>query len=1030
MKHIKPVDTLKCVLCMILLLLAGAALGEDTSFLVLPEGTVEIEDEAFCGDRSITSIVLPEGVKSIGYKAFGDNENLIEVIFPISSSPELLLMDEEALAGSDNAIIFRGNILFYKKEKDSVTITNYKPGSSNELTIPQTICGLPVKTIGEGAFEDLLFLEKLVLPEGLTTISDEAFKNCESLGEIYFPSTLESIGKSAFEYCGLSCDTLRFYLPDHLKSIAGFNINEYDGSFDRCNALLLCGKTSETAAVLTDGDYAYTCAGEEDFLYRYEAAEEKGETGRRVWLVDYRGTAEEVSIPAGIQGIKVSIYTYTVGSKVYSIGVYTAFRDNKTVRKVTIPEGTIYIDASSFGNAENLEKVILPSSGLIRLEETALSNSEKASLSGGNVLMYKKEDNQAVILSYSGSASEVTVPSTIHNLPVRVISEGAFKSCNTLTKLVLPEGIDTIGDQAFADNENLKEIVFSFSDLFLMPAGALSGSDSAVLSGANILLWDQQDDCAVIEKFYGTASEVTVPAAISDLPVRGIAGGAFRKCVSLTKVSLPEGIAWIDSLAFADNEKLKEVAFASSSDTVFAFSDILSGSSGASCNGGSILFLKKQDNGATVIKYEGTAASLTIPSSFMGVPVTSVDAGAAMGSKGLTSLVVSEGITEIQEQAFMGTSLTQVQFPSTLTLIDAKAFANTGLGLVLIPKGVSRIADDAFDGAADFVPAVYQDSYAEGWCSSHSITPWTISRLGVSAHSQSDIISFIKAHPSQTSKTTTFRREPTDSPYAPGLISEEDIENAVNMVNQIRYIAGLNADVVNNPEWEEMLGAAAMVNGLNGNLSHFPSRPEEWADSSCDDLYALARRGAGSSNLCVGLGNLANSVLSAYMHDSDAGNINRVGHRRWILNPSMAKTAFGFYSRFSNFLGGFSGMYVFDETGSGNQAPVAWPARQMPISHFVDSGSQAWSVSFGKPLDQSAIHVKLVRGSDGKTWSFSADQADGYFNVENSAYGQSGCVIFRPDGIGKISAGETFTVNITNDTQKTILEYTVSFFNI
>jgi hypothetical protein len=47
----------------------------------------------------------------------------------------------------------------------SLTITGFK-GSASEITIPQTIDGLPVTAIGEFAFQDK-GLTSLVLPEGL-----------------------------------------------------------------------------------------------------------------------------------------------------------------------------------------------------------------------------------------------------------------------------------------------------------------------------------------------------------------------------------------------------------------------------------------------------------------------------------------------------------------------------------------------------------------------------------------------------------------------------------------------------------------------------------------------------------------------------------------------------------------------------------------------------------------------------------------------------------------------------------------------
>ena len=99
----------------------------------------------------------------------------------------------------------------------------------------------------------------------------------------------------------------------------------------------------------------------------------------------------------------------------------------------------------------------------------------------------------------------------------------------------------------------------------------------------------------------------------------------------------------------------------------------------------------------------------------------------------------------------------------------------------------------------------------------------------------------------------------------------------------------------------------------------------------------------------------------------------------------------------------------------------------MPLEYFNDD--DAWSVSFGMELTESAVSVNLKRTGDGREWSFSSgDQSDGFFNVENSNYGQTGCVIFRPDGIS-YSAGDQFTVTLSGVGSAPVT-YTVDFFAI
>ncbi|MDR1905230.1 MAG: leucine-rich repeat domain-containing protein [Treponema sp.] len=72
----------------------------------------------------------------------------------------------------------------------SLTITGFK-GSASEITVPQTIDGLPVTAIGDDAFDNK-GLTSLVLPEGLETIGFFSFTS-NKLASLTIPSTVTKI---------------------------------------------------------------------------------------------------------------------------------------------------------------------------------------------------------------------------------------------------------------------------------------------------------------------------------------------------------------------------------------------------------------------------------------------------------------------------------------------------------------------------------------------------------------------------------------------------------------------------------------------------------------------------------------------------------------------------------------------------------------------------------------------------------------------------------------------------------------------
>lgn len=156
------------------------------------------------------------------------------------------------------------------------------------------------------------------------------------------------------------------------------------------------------------------------------------------------------------------------------------------------------------------------------------------------------------------------------------------------------------------------------------------------------------------------------------------------------------------------------------------------------------------------------------------------------------------------------------------------------------------------------------------------------------------------------------------------------------------------------------------------------------------------------------------------MADDNASNIDRVGHRRWVLNPAMGKTGFG---AVKGDKGTYSGMYSFDRSRSAAQYGVCWPAQTMPLEFFEDD--YPWSISMGTNVDASSASVTLTRKRDGQEWNFSPSQSDGVFYVNNEYYGQTGCIIFRPDEIS-YRDGDVFEVEITGLSQP--VSYEVEFF--
>lgn len=321
--------------------------------------------------------------------------------------------------------------------------------------------------------------------------------------------------------------------------------------------------------------------------------------------------------------------------------------------------------------------------------------------------------------------------------------------------------------------------------------------------------------------------------------------------------------------------------------------------------------------------------------------------------------------------------------------------------------------------------------------------------IQVNYHSQADIIAYLEENSVViSSSAVTFETEPTlTAPYATGKVSDESEQEALDLVNAIRYIAGIDDTVTLDDDYIEKAQGACLVNYLNypdSILSHYPSQPSDMDDS----LYSLCYIGASNSNLACGYSSLTRSILAGWMGDYDSSNIADVGHRRWILYPDLEKTGFGFvsgykyYGYYSAMYIGTSSRYIGISSNSSNYYGVAWPAQNMPVEYFEDY--EPWSISMdcvivkeGSTInfiypDISEIEVTLTRISDGETWVFSEDSSDGYFNVSNVSCGQAGCIIFRPSDIS-YEDGDQFAVTITGlpeEFPSQTVSYQVNFFSV
>lgn len=484
---------------------------------------------------------------------------------PTNSDPIEVTMKLDYLQNTGNSLYVPTNITTDNtcfSYNASGVITKYDYSCGNEVSIPESIDGVNIKSIANNAFvasdntkplqsinmenasylttfsfSDFTNLKHATLPRTLVEIPQKAFFNCP-LTTINLPGTVEKIGNYAFEGTSLSGS---LYLPNSLKAIGM-------GAFA---SLKLTG-------TLTIPDSVTTISSEAFYNNKFT----KLVIGPNSSLTTIGNNAfrnnqisNAIALPKSLTTVGYNAFRANSISKLAlnyglkSIG-YEAFESNKITGTINIPVTVEKIDTQAF-QSNQIEAVIFNKNSAL----TTLGSYAFAQNKISNVIMIPK--NLKALQEFTFWSNIISGVTFEEGSQLKSIGKRAFQfnydsNGATITgSLNIPPSVESVGFMAF------KEALKNIDELNFGENSQLKTIYSAAFASSRIKKVTIPKSVTTIEKnqSQGAAFE---SAGIEELifeegsQLETIDNAVFSQN-SISKVVIPKSVKTINPLAFYRN---------------------------------------------------------------------------------------------------------------------------------------------------------------------------------------------------------------------------------------------------------------------------------------------------------------------------------------------------------------------------------------------------------------------------------------------------------------------------------------------
>ena len=572
--------------------------------------------------------------------------------------------------------------------------------TQKDVLLPRYNGETEIVTIADNAFKNNTTINHVSIPYSVTSVGSSAFYGCTGLMSVTLGNSVTSIGSSAFYNCSR---LVEIYNKSSLKIKIGDRDNGYIAYYAK-NVY-----TEEGGNKLSTDKAGYVT---------YLDGEER-------ILVAYNGTNTDLIIPSGITVIAEEVFknrydltSVTIPDSVTSIGkdafYNTAWYNNQpdglvyagkvaykykgsmtSNTSIVLKEGTLGIGDSAFYNLSGLTSITIPDSvtsigysafihcsGLTSITiPDSVTNIGDFAFKDCKGLTRVTIGNSVTSIGEYAFSGCTGLTNIIISDSVSRIGESAFYYCIGLTSITIPDSVTKIGDYAFYNCSGLTTVNWNATSC----TSAGSSSFPIFAGCSNLTTVNIGDNVTTIPTyaFHGrsgltkvtgsadNASKVVKQAMPNSFVVvitsgTNISDYAFRDCVGLTSITIPDSVTSIGKDAFYNtawyNNQPDGLVYA----------------------------------GKVAYKYKGTMpenTSIVIEDDTFGIADY-----AFYGCTGLTSVTIGNGVTSIGSYAFYGcSSLTSITIPDSVTNIGENAFYNCN-GLTRIDVSENNTSYASVDG--------------------------------------------------------------------------------------------------------------------------------------------------------------------------------------------------------------------------------------------------------------------------------------------------------------------------------------------